>query len=133
MLYDYECENCGFLMEDVYQSIADDALTKCPECKKKSLNRIIYGGTYACVKAGEPTTIGQIAEKRFEEGHTTMPDGKQITKIEWNKSDMVERKEKRIHEAKERRKQREAKERQQKKINRMTPEQKRNYIINGDN
>ena len=93
MLYDYECEECGFLMEDVYQSIKEDAFTNCPKCKKESFNRIIYGGTYASVKK-EPTTIGQLAERRFEEGHTTMPDGRPITRIEWNKADMVEKAEK---------------------------------------
>ena len=132
MLYDYECSNCKFFMDDVYQSIKDEAFKKCPECKKNSLNRVIYGGTYACVKAGEPTTIGQLAEKRFEEGHHTMPDGRPIQKIEWNKCDMVERAEKRQYEKDERRKANEQKKKMQNKINKMTPEQKRNYIINGD-
>lgn len=131
MLYDYECEECGFLMEDVYQSIKEDAFTNCPKCKKESFNRIIYGGTYASVKK-EPTTIGQLAERRFEEGHTTMPDGRQITRVEWNKADMVEMAEKRSHEKRQRRQEKEAKQRLQKKINNMSPEQKRNYIINGE-
>lgn len=132
MLYDYQCSACGHEMHDVQQSIQEDAITKCPKCKKHGLERIIYGGIHASVKGGEPTTIGQLAERRFEEGHRTMPDGRQITKVEYNKSDMVERKEKRIHEAAERRKNKEAQQRQLKKINSMTPEQKRNYIRNGD-
>jgi putative FmdB family regulatory protein len=131
MLYDYECEECGHEMKDVKQSIKDDALTKCPECKKNTLTRIIYGGTYASVKK-EPTTIGQIAERRFEEGVPTMPDGRPIQKIHWNKTDMVERAEKRAHDKKARRDKNTAKQQKINKISKMTPEQKRNYIQNGD-
>ena len=131
MLYDYECEECGHEMKDVQQSIKDDAFTKCPECKKDALISIIYGGTYASIKK-EPTTIGQLAERRFEEGVPTMPDGRPIQKIEWKKTDMVERAEKRSHEKKERRDKNEAKRQKLNKINKMTPEQKRNYIKNGD-
>ena len=61
-----------------------------------------------------------------------MPDGRPIQKIEWNKCDMVERAEKRQYEKDERRKANEQKKKMQNKINKMTPEQKRNYIINGD-
>lgn len=131
MLYDYKCDNCDFLMEDVYQSIKEDALTKCPECKKQTLQRVPYGGTYACVKQ-EPTTIGQLLERRYEEGNKYTEDGRPITKIEWNKSDMVERHEKREYEKRERAKANKAKREKSAKINKMTPEQRRNYIINGD-
>ena len=62
MIYDYECQECGHLIKDVSQSIKDDALTKCPKCKKNSLQRIIYGGIHASVKRGSPTTVGQLAE-----------------------------------------------------------------------
>lgn len=55
MLYDYECSNCKHFMEDVYQSIKDDPLTKCPQCGKNKLERIIYGGTYASVKKQDAT------------------------------------------------------------------------------
>ena len=132
MLYDYQCSECGHEMNDVQQSMKDEALTKCPKCKKNSLERIIYGGIHASVKGGEPTTLGQMAERRFEEGHTRMPDGRPITRVEYNQSDMVERKEKRIHEATARRKKKEEQQKQIKKINNMTPEQKRNYIRNGE-
>jgi putative FmdB family regulatory protein len=131
MLYDYKCDNCEFFMEDVYQSIKEDALKKCPECKQETLNRIIYGGTYASVKY-RPQTVGQLAEARWEEGHRYMPDGSPISRTEWNKCDMVERAEKRRHEKAAARKENEAKRNLVKKINNMTPEQKRNYIINGD-
>ena len=42
--YDYICNSCK-KMHEHFQSMSDDALTKCPECKKDSLRRVISGGT----------------------------------------------------------------------------------------
>ena len=41
--YDYKCDNCGFEFE-IFQSMKDDKLTKCPECKKNKLVRLIGSG-----------------------------------------------------------------------------------------
>lgn len=41
--YEYVCDACGHEFEE-YQSITADALTKCPECKKKKLRRVIGTG-----------------------------------------------------------------------------------------
>jgi len=41
--YDYECDACGHKFEQ-FQSIKDDPLTKCPECKKKKLRRLFGTG-----------------------------------------------------------------------------------------
>jgi putative FmdB family regulatory protein len=41
--YDYECDACGHKFEQL-QSIKDDALTKCPKCKKKKLRRLFGTG-----------------------------------------------------------------------------------------
>ena len=41
--YDYECDGCGHAFEQ-WQSFQDEALTKCPECKKKKLRRLFGGG-----------------------------------------------------------------------------------------
>ena len=41
--YDYECDGCGHKFEH-FQSIKEDALTKCPECKKNKLRRLIGPG-----------------------------------------------------------------------------------------
>lgn len=69
MLYDYECSECKHFMEDVYQSIKDDALTKCPQCQKDTLERIVTGGIYGHVYQ-EPTTIGQQSDKNWRnKGH----------------------------------------------------------------
>lgn len=41
--YDYVCDACEHRFEQ-FQSIKDDALTKCPKCKKKKLRRLIGPG-----------------------------------------------------------------------------------------
>ena len=42
--YDYICNDCN-KMHEYFQSMSDNPLTKCPECNKNSLRRIISGGT----------------------------------------------------------------------------------------
>lgn len=63
MLYDYGCHSCGETLEDVKQSIHDEALVKCPSCGKDSLERILHGGLGAFVK--DAKTIGQLADKNW--------------------------------------------------------------------
>jgi|UniRef100_UPI00404B22E7 putative FmdB family regulatory protein len=41
--YDYVCTKCGHEME-VFQSMNDSRLKKCPKCKKLGLNRLMGGG-----------------------------------------------------------------------------------------
>jgi putative FmdB family regulatory protein len=38
-IYTYRCTNCGFVF-DQHQKYTDPALTKCPECEKKSLQKV---------------------------------------------------------------------------------------------
>ncbi len=38
-VYTYQCENCGVRFERL-QSFNDPALTRCPECNKKSLRKV---------------------------------------------------------------------------------------------
>ena len=47
--YDYECDACGHKFEH-FQSMKDDALTKCPECKKKKLRRLFGAGAAVVFK-----------------------------------------------------------------------------------
>ena len=37
--YEYKCRECGHELE-VVQSFTDDALTKCPSCRKKALRKV---------------------------------------------------------------------------------------------
>ncbi len=41
--YEYECTSCGHTFETI-QSIRDKALSRCPQCSKGSLRRLINGG-----------------------------------------------------------------------------------------
>ena len=42
--YEYECRSCGHEFE-TFQSMSDDALTDCPECRRSDLRRLIGGGS----------------------------------------------------------------------------------------
>lgn len=59
--YDYRCNACGHEFE-LYQSFADKVKRTCPECKKKSLERLIGCGIAAFCQQ-EPTTLGQQGER----------------------------------------------------------------------
>ncbi len=61
-LYDYSCNKCGFLWEDVNQSIHDKPKKKCPRCEKMTLSRLISVGLPPIV-VGDATTVGQIADR----------------------------------------------------------------------
>ena len=37
--YEYKCKDCGHRF-DIVQSFTDDALTTCPDCKKKTLRKV---------------------------------------------------------------------------------------------
>ena len=41
--YDYECDACKHCFEE-FQSMSDEVLKKCPQCKKKKLRRLIGTG-----------------------------------------------------------------------------------------
>ena len=41
--YDYECDACGHEME-LFQSIKEDPIKKCPKCKKNKLRRLFGTG-----------------------------------------------------------------------------------------
>jgi len=42
--YQYECTACGYLME-VFQSMLEKKLKKCPKCGKNTLTRLIGTGS----------------------------------------------------------------------------------------
>lgn len=110
MLYDYGCHNCGETLEDIKQSIHDEALITCPSCGKNSLERVPYGGLGAFVK--DVKTIGQAADKNW----SNLGSYKRSEIEEQNKGKHTETK---------------ARE-QLSKINNMTAAQKQKYIITGE-
>tara|TARA_B100001778_G_C18386954_1_gene537940 strand:- start:235 stop:570 length:336 start_codon:yes stop_codon:yes gene_type:complete len=111
MLYDYGCHSCGEVLKDVYQSIHDEALTKCPTCGKEALERIPHGGIAAFMKHGS-NTIGSQADKNWSNmGHY------QKSELEAQNKSTVDSNNKKN---------------ERKKINNMTQEQKTKYIITGE-
>jgi putative FmdB family regulatory protein len=40
--YEYACPSCGIV--EVFQSIKEDALTRCPTCKKQKVTRMVSSG-----------------------------------------------------------------------------------------
>jgi putative FmdB family regulatory protein len=59
--YEYACSSCDISF-DVMQSIKDDAYTVCPECHKDTITRVLHPPIHIQI-VGEPTTIGQLAER----------------------------------------------------------------------
>lgn len=110
MLYDYGCNNCGQTLEDVKQSIHDEALTKCPSCGTDSLERVPYGGLGAFVK--DVKTIGQAADRNWSKMGS------------YKRSEIEQQNKPKIEEQR--------KNAERRKINNMTQEQKTKYIITGE-
>lgn len=110
MLYDYGCHNCGEILEDIKQSIHEEALTQCPSCGKNSLERVLYGGLGAFVK--DVKTIGQLADKN------------------WSKMGFYEKSE--VCNKPSNSNYNKEKVEQRKKINKMSEAQKQKYIITGE-
>jgi putative FmdB family regulatory protein len=112
MLYDYGCQECGETLKDVKQSIHDEALTKCPHCGKESLERVPYGGLGSFMKNSSNTIGGQADKNWSNMGHYQKSEIEEKHKQEHGK----------VKESKEMRT----------KINSMSAQQKRNYIVKGE-
>jgi putative FmdB family regulatory protein len=113
--YDFECSNCGH-QDEIIQSMSADSTKDCPACDAKaSFTKVFLTAPTAFVK-GEPTTIGQWADKN------TKALGR------------YERQAKEIQDEANKYMSPEAKERQamHKKINNMSGEQKQKWIMEGD-
>jgi putative FmdB family regulatory protein len=76
--YEYQCDACAHQFEEM-QSFSDDALTKCPKCKKKKLRRLFGTGAAVLFKgAGFYQTdyrseSYKSAEKKDSEGAKPAP------------------------------------------------------------
>ena len=112
-LYDYECEACSHRLIDIQQSINDEPLSFCPECKEPRLYRVITGGAHAFVKG--TNTIGQLADKNAKENR-----GK-INEEQSMKRESSTRPEKPRYHG----------DATNKEINKMTSKQKQKYIMEG--
>jgi putative FmdB family regulatory protein len=110
--YDYKCSNCEYEMTDVYQSIKSDSLVRCSNCEKDTLYRVIHI-PYVFVK-GEPTTVGQLAEKNSKKMGKTKVQELSLKDKDSKKEALKE-----------------AKKEIRSKINSMNEEQKRRYIEDG--
>ncbi len=111
-IYDYECEYCGHQVKDVYQSFKSDPLTLCEQCGRNTLSRIPYA-PHVFVK-GEPTTLGQLAEKNSSRMGKAMVEDSNAKDKESKKSALAE-----------------AKKEMRSKINKMNPIEKQRYIRDG--
>lgn len=108
-LYDYVCSSCDHKINNVQQSIKDKPLQKCPDCGKRKLERVIYGGDIFV--RGEAKTIGQLADR----------NSKKMGKYERQAKDKQHNMKQEMSE----------KRKLNRKINSMTPEQKRKWIADG--
>lgn len=114
--YDYRCESCSHEINDLYQSFSEDSLIKCPSCGQDSLLRVIYGGLGTFVK--DSKTIGQLADKNWQ----SMGSYKR-SEIEENRKEVAKTKESPLASLGKASKA---------QINKMSPEQKKKYIITGE-
>ncbi len=72
-IYEYECAKCGVM--EVTQRITEDALTKCPQCKRRKVKKLIshtsfqlkgtgwYVTDYGGKKTSEPGESSQSTTK----------------------------------------------------------------------
>lgn len=115
MLYDYQCNYCEHLLEDVYQKVDEEPLTLCPSCHENGLRRIITGGAYAFVK--NTNTIGGLADKNAKNNKSQIQEHQHKNKESKPKDDKPWYKKEGSATKSE--------------INNMTKQQKAKYIMEG--
>jgi putative FmdB family regulatory protein len=78
-VYTYRCTNCGFVF-DQHQKFSDSPLTKCPECQKKSLQKVFQpvgivfkGSGFYSTDHRSPSGMGRTSPKPSETGERTPP------------------------------------------------------------
>jgi len=91
-VYTYRCENCGVQFER-HQSYTDEPLKICPECRKKSLKKVISpvrivfkgSGFYATdhkSPSGDTPKVAKKEEKKAETKETKTAESKASEKSE---------------------------------------------------
>jgi putative FmdB family regulatory protein len=110
--YDYECSECGHL-EEIFQKFSEEQIDTCPACGSNTYRRVILQAPLGFIK-GEPTTVRHLADRNTQKmGHYELQDRRKADNMD------VHKKNKEANASRN-------------KINKMTPQQKRNYIENGD-
>jgi putative FmdB family regulatory protein len=77
-IYEYSCEKCGVF--EITQRITEDALTKCPTCKRK-VQRLISSTSFQLKGGGWYVTDyarkggGKASESKSESSSATSSDG----------------------------------------------------------
>ena len=82
--YDYACEACGHHW-DVEQRMSEDAIRKCPKCKKLKARRQITGGNFILKGSGwyaDLYSSSKPAAKKSSEGGSSSVEAKSETKSE---------------------------------------------------
>ena len=116
--YDYVCKNCNHEIKDVLQSIKDEPIKKCEECGNDTLERVIYGGIGGFVE--NTSTIGQLADKNTKQMGS------------YKRSELEERAKESKKAASPQTVYGKHATATRQEINKMTPQQKTNYIMKGN-
>jgi len=112
--YDFECEKCAYYTE-IFQPHDAPSVHVCPHCGKNELVKVFISPPNFFVR-GDPGTVQHLADRNTQNmGHYELQDKQAADNINNPKEQ-------------ERRKVRQ----EQRKINKMTPQQKLNWIKNGD-
>jgi putative FmdB family regulatory protein len=92
--YDYKCSSCSFV-EEIFQSITEKPITKCPNCGKNTFERVVSGGAgvlykgegwyvtdYSKRSSGgkEQSASSPTAESKSKETSTPKPKSETTTK-----------------------------------------------------
>jgi putative FmdB family regulatory protein len=62
-IYEYQCEACGHILETL-QNISDAPLTKCPECGKDALKKLISASAFRLKGGGWYETDFKTGSKK---------------------------------------------------------------------
>lgn len=112
-LYDFECDQCGH-SDEVFQKHTDPNTSKCPKCGEVSYNKIFINAPYCSVK--EVKTIGQLADRNSKINRSQLNEQKAMKEELKPKQEAPWYYDKEVPYS---------------KINNMTKEQKKKYIMEG--
>jgi len=130
--YEYVCDKCSHGFE-IFQRMADKALTKCPECKCKKLRRV-FGTPFFTITGGSNMTVGTLAEKnrkRIGESEIQEREAKVAAQAEKKARNTPPPVGERIERPKDAPWWRKGTKRPNTALNKLTPQQKKDYILKG--